>query len=76
MTKKQFNILAWHLAQVEPYQILKSGRVDGVRYPQWLSCIWAVAKACSEVNSKFNTDEFIHACSYDYWKTHDISMIK
>ncbi len=63
MTKKHFKKMAFYLSQVEPDSNDDCHRV-------WLSCAHKMSQLCSEFNPRFDSEKFIIACHFEYWKIH------
>jgi hypothetical protein len=63
MTKKHFNKMAFYLSQVEPAS-------NDDCHLNWSSCCHKMAQMCAESNARFDTERFIEACHFDYWKSH------
>lgn len=62
MTRKEFDKLAYVLAMSEPLEDNFEARVT------WLTLREDIVRVCKQSNSRFNTDHFINATDFEYWR--------
>lgn len=62
MTRKDYNIIAYALAQVEPAE------GQSVARAAWDAACKSVVQELKSDNPRFKPDMFLKACRFNYWK--------